>query len=67
MLVQSCKPRAVELGRPFARDEAKPAREVLHPRNFTPGEVEVYRLGALLDEDGDFLAQAFRAAPPHFW
>jgi len=57
ILVHSCRLRAVDLGRRFVRDDAQPARDVLHPRNFTLGKVEVYRLDGMLDDDGDFLAQ----------
>ena len=57
ILVHPCKERATDLGRRFVRDGAQPARDVLHPRNFTQGKVEVYRLDGMLDDDGDFVAQ----------
>jgi DNA-directed RNA polymerase specialized sigma24 family protein len=57
ILVHSCRLRAVDLGRRFVRDDAQPARDVLHPMNYVKGKVEVYRLDGMLDGDGDFLAQ----------
>jgi DNA-directed RNA polymerase specialized sigma24 family protein len=57
ILVHSCRLRAVDLGRRFVRDDAQPARDVLHPLNYVKGKVEVYRLDGMLDDDGDFLAQ----------
>ncbi len=47
----------MDLKRRFVRDDAQPARDVMHPLNYTQGKVEVYRLDGLLDDDGDFIAQ----------
>jgi len=57
ILVHSCKQRALDLGRRFVRDDAQPARDVLHPLNYLKGKVEVLRLDGLLGDDGEFLAQ----------
>ena len=57
ILVHSCRLRAVDLGRRFVRDDAQPARDVLHPMNYAKGKVEVYRLDGMLDDAGDFVAQ----------
>ncbi len=57
ILVHSCRQRATDLGRRFVRDDAQPARDVLHPLNYAKGKVEVYRLDGLIDDDGDFVAQ----------
>ncbi len=58
ILVHACKQRAVDLKRRFVRDDAQPARDVMHPMNYSAGKVEVFRLDGLVDpETGDFLAQ----------
>jgi hypothetical protein len=57
ILVHSCRLRAVDLGRGFVRDDAQPARDVLHPLNYAKGRVAVLRLDGLVDDDGDFVAQ----------
>jgi hypothetical protein len=40
ILVHSRRLRAVDLGRRFVRDDAQPARDVLHPLNFGKGKAE---------------------------
>ena len=57
ILVHSCRQRATDLGRRFVRDDAQPARDVMHPLNYVKGKVEVYRLDGLIDDEGDFVAQ----------
>jgi hypothetical protein len=39
VLAHSCRRRAVDHARRFVRDDAQPARDVRHPRNFTQGKV----------------------------
>ncbi len=57
ILVHSCRLRAVDLKRRFVHDDAQPARDVLHPMNYSQGKVEVYRLDGMLDDDGGFIAE----------
>ena len=57
ILVHAATLRAKE-GRRFVRDDAQPARDAMHPGNYSQGKVEVYRIDGLVDpETGDFLAQ----------
>ncbi len=58
ILVHSCRLRAVDLKRRFVHDDAQPARDVMHPLNYTQGKVEVYRLDGMLDDDGGFLPES---------
>ena len=58
ILVHSCRLRAVDLKRRFVHDDAQPARDVLHPMNYSQGKVEVYRLDGMLDDDGGFLPES---------
>ena len=58
ILVHACKQRAVDLRRRFVRDDAQPARDVMHPGNYNQGKVEVFRIDGLVDpETGEFIAQ----------
>ena len=58
ILVHSCRQRAQDLKRRFVKTDAQPARDVLHPMNYTQGKVEVYRLDGMLDDDGGFLPES---------
>jgi len=62
ILVHSCRQRAQDLKRRFVKTDAQPARDVLHPMNYTQGKVEVYRLDGMLDDDGGFLPESDAAA-----
>ena len=62
LLVHACRLRAIDHSRRFVKSDAQPARDVLHPSNFTSGKVQVHRLDGLIDpETGGFNAEGDRA------
>jgi DNA-directed RNA polymerase specialized sigma24 family protein len=56
ILVVACRRRAVDLGRYLVHGEQR-KRDVLDPRNYTEGRVQVLRVDGLTDEGGDFHAE----------
>lgn len=52
LLVHHCRLRAIDLGRHFVKGGQR-ARDVMDPRNYTRGRVEILRLDGVADEDGE--------------